>query len=332
MPISKKQLIRFVRLVASLKENRYPNCSSFAAELRAADVNENINIACTPKTVARDIQVLKNDFGAPIKFNASKNGYYLTKRSWNFSCPQFFEDTAVFSAVLGARVAEHIFPEPLKQDMRASVDYLLTNNNPDALDQTLVESLVVIPSNRIKVDANVFMPLFQAWQNHEICHIEYEDSRAQTTSRDFEPHTLVFYDGAWYTKGYCHFRKQMRTLTIARMKTVEPTGKKFVPDQKIIKTANEDEVFDFDMVENVVVHCDAYLTKLLSVRQLHPQQKIALLPNGGSNVSVAKLPRHRLITWVMNQCGRAKVLFPISIQEDIFSFANQLAKEHRSKE
>ena len=116
MPISKKQLIRFVRLVASLKENRYPNCSSFAAELRKADVNENINIACTPKTVARDIQVLKNDFGAPIKFSAAKNGYYLTKRSWNFSCPQFFEDTAVFSAVLGARVAEHIFPEPLKQD------------------------------------------------------------------------------------------------------------------------------------------------------------------------------------------------------------------------
>ncbi len=332
MPTSKKQLIRFVRLVASLKENRYPNCSSFAAALRAADVNENINIACTPKTVARDIQVLKNDFGAPIKFSASKNGYYLTKRSWNFSCPQFFEDTAVFSAVLGARVAEHIFPEPLKQDMRAAVDYLLTNNNPDALDQTLVESLVVIPSNRIKVDPNVFMPLFQAWQNHEVCRIEYEDSRAQTTSRDFEPHTLVFYDGAWYTKGYCHLRKQMRTLTIARMKSVEPTGKKFLPDQKIIKTASEDEVFDYDMVENVVVHCDDYLTKLLSVRQLHPKQKIELLPNGGSNVSVAKLPRHRLITWVMNQCGRARVLLPTSIQDDIYCFANQLAKEHRSKE
>ena len=331
MPISKKQLIRFVRLVASLKENRYPNCSSFAAELRAADVNENINIACTPKTVARDIQVLKNDFGAPIKFSASKNGYYLTKRSWNFSCPQFFEDTAVFSAVLGARVAEHIFPEPLKQDMRAAVDYLLTNNNPDALDQTLVESLVVIPSNRIKVEANVFMPLFLAWQNHETCHIDYEDSRAQTTSRDFEPHTMVFYDGAWYTKGFCHLRKQMRTLTVARMKSVKSTGKKFVPDPKIIKTANEDEIFDYDMVENVVVHCDDYLTKLLSVRQLHPKQKVEHLSNGESNVFVAKLPRHRLITWVMNQCGRAKVLAPSIITFEVHAFASVLIKNHPLK-
>jgi len=328
MPISKKQLIRFVRLVASLKENRYPNCSSFASELRAADVNENINIACTPKTVARDIQVLKNDFGAPIKFSASKNGYYLTKRSWNFSCPQFFEDTAVFAAVLGARVAEHVFPEPLKQDMRAAVDYLLTNNNPDALDQTLVESLVVIPSNRIKVDAKVFVPLFQAWQNHEICHIDYEDSRAQTTARDFEPHTMVFYDGAWYSKGYCHLRKQMRTLTVARMKAVKPTGKRFVPDSKIIKTTNEDEVFDYAMVENVVVHCDDYLTKLLSVRQLHPKQKVELLPNGESNVFVAKIPRHRLITWVLNQCGRATVISPVSIKGEIAEFALRITNNH----
>lgn len=328
MPISKKQLIRFVRLVASLKENRYPNCSSFAAELRAADVNENINIACTPKTVARDIQVLKNDFGAPIKFSASKNGYYLTKRSWNFSCPQFFEDTAVFSAVLGARVAEHIFPEPLKQDMRAAVDYLLTNNNPDALDQTLVESLVVIPSNRIKVDANVFMPLFQAWQNHEICHIDYEDSRAQTTARDFEPHTMVFYDGAWYTKGFCHLRKQMRTLTVARMKSVKPTGKKFAPDPKIIKTANEDEVFDYDMVENVVVHCDDYLTKLLSVRQLHINQKVKHLPNGESEVFVSKLPRHRLITWIMHQCGRATLIHPTDCTELILDFSQTIYQNH----
>ena len=331
MPISKKQLIRFVRLVASLKENRYPNCSSFAAELCEADIDENINVACSPKTIARDIQILKNDFGAPIKFNPVRNGYYLTKHNWNFSCPQFFEDTAVFSAVLGVRVSEHIFPEPMKQDMRAAVDYLLTNNNPDALDQTLVESLIVIPSNRIKVNANVFMPLFLAWQNHEICHVDYEDSRAQTTERDFEPHTMVFYDGAWYTKGFCHFRKQMRTLTVARMKSVKPTGKKFTPDPKIIKTANEDEVFDYDMVENVVVHCDDYLTKLLSVRQLHPKQKVELLPNGESNVFVAKLPRHRLITWVMNQCGRATVITPHACADALFEFGEKISYNHANK-
>ena len=328
MPISKKQLIRLVRLVASLKENRFPNCSSFAAELRKADISENINVACTPKTIARDIQILKDDFGAPIKFNASRNGYYLTRRNWNFSCPQLFEETAVLSAVLGARVAEHIFPEPLRHDVRSAVDYLLTNNNPDALNRIQVNSLVVIPSNRIKVDADVFLPLFRAWENHEICHIDYLDSRGKTTSRDFEPHAMVFYDGAWYTKGYCYVRKQMRTLTVARMKSVTSTGRKFVPDQKIIRTVTEDDVFDYEAVENVIVHCDAYLTKLLLVRPLHPTQKIKLLPNGESDVSVARLPRQRLITWTLHQCGRATVVKPADARKDILAFAKTITDKH----
>ena len=60
MPISKKQLIRFVRLVASLKEKRYPNCSSFAAELREVDISETINIAYTTKDEGTVFDMVEN--------------------------------------------------------------------------------------------------------------------------------------------------------------------------------------------------------------------------------------------------------------------------------
>ena len=84
MPLSKKQLMRLVRLVSLLKENRYPNCSRFSEEMRKVDLDENLNVACTPKTIFRDIQTLKNDFNARAFF------YFLEK----FSSPQtgeFFE-------------------------------------------------------------------------------------------------------------------------------------------------------------------------------------------------------------------------------------------------
>ena len=67
MPVSKKQLVRLIRLVAQLKENRYPNCTKFSEEMRQADLDENMNLACTPKTIFRDIQPLKN--GAVCKKN-----------------------------------------------------------------------------------------------------------------------------------------------------------------------------------------------------------------------------------------------------------------------
>ena len=92
--------------------------------------------------------MLKRDFNAPIDFDPSRNGYYLTHHEWTFSCPQIFDDSCMLSAVLGARVAEHIFPQPMKKQIRDAVNYLLANNNPDFLDTAQVDSLVVIPSNR----------------------------------------------------------------------------------------------------------------------------------------------------------------------------------------
>ncbi len=84
MPIAKKQMLRILRLVELLKSDRYPNCSSFARMMHQADIDENLNISYTAKTIFRDIQTLKYDFNAPIKFDPVRNGYYLTDLSWNF--------------------------------------------------------------------------------------------------------------------------------------------------------------------------------------------------------------------------------------------------------
>ena len=84
MPIAKKQLLRLFYLVSELKAKHYPNCSTVAAEMRRADLEDNQNLCCSTKTIFRDIQVLKNDFGAPIIFDKRNNGYFLQDDSWEF--------------------------------------------------------------------------------------------------------------------------------------------------------------------------------------------------------------------------------------------------------
>lgn len=332
MPVGKKQLLRLIRLVAQLKENRYPNCSSFASDMRKADLDENLNVACTAKTVFRDIQTLKNDFDAPIAFDKTRNGYYLTKRDWNFSCPQNYEESEMLAAVLGARIAEHIFPEVMQKQIRNAVDGLLSRNNPDFLDKTQIDSLVILPDNRTKIDSDIFMNIFYAWQNHNVCHIGYLDSRGKVSERDFEPHAMIFLDGVWYTKGFCHVRKEMRTLVLARMTDVVISEKTFKVNPAIVKTTQEDNIFDQEMVENAVIHCDEYLTKLLSVRMLHPDQKVKVFPDDSSEISIKKISRLKLITWIMHQCGRATVIAPEKLKEDIVNFAQLLLYQHKNIE
>ena len=327
MPISKKQLQRLIRLVAQLKENRYPNCSTFALAMRKADLDENLNVSCTPKTIFRDIQTLKSDFDAPIKFDKVRNGYYLAHHGWNFSCPQIYDDTEMLAAVIGARIAEHIFPNPMQEQIRNAVDHLLTYNNPDFLDKAQIDSLVIIPSNRTKIDADVFMGMFYAWQNHKVCYVEYKDSKGNSSERDFEPHALVFFDGVWYSKGFCRTRNEMRTLVLPRIQNIIVTPEEFEPDPAIIKTANEEGIFDPEMVEDVVVQCDEYLANIIQTRPLHPDQEI--IPNStGCEVRVKKMSKYKLITWVMHQCGRASINFPSEIATEIQEFASKIVENH----
>lgn len=328
MPISKKQLERLIRLTSLLKENRYPNCSTFASEMRKADLDENLNLACTAKTIYRDIQILKNDFNAPIKFDFKRNGYYLTHHNWSFSCPKIFDDTEMLSAVLGARVAEYIFPDPLKSNIRKCVDYLLIRNNPNFLDKTQMNSLVVIPGNRTAVNADIFLPLYCAWQNHEVCRILYRDSKGRLSERDFEPHVLVFFDGVWYTKGFCRTRNGTRTLAVPRMESVVSTQETSHPAPQIIDSVNEEGLFDPELVSNVAVACDAYLANIIQTRPLHADQEICHCSQDGCILKVGKMSKYRLITWIMHQCGRATVITPHSVRDEIAFFAERLSSNH----
>lgn len=331
MPVSKKQLGRLLRLSAQLKENRYPNCARFAAELRKADLYENLNLACTEKTIHRDIQVLKRDFAAPIRFDKKRNGYYLAHHGWTFACPQLFEDSEMLAAILGARVAEHIFPDVLKTQIREAVDYLLSYNNPDFLDKTQVDSLVVIPSNRIKINPEIFMPLFYAWQNHQVCHIVYADSRNNTAERDFEPHSLVFFEGFWYTKGYCRKRQDIRTLAVARIKSIHRFNETFEVRSEIVNTVTEDSIFDAELATDVVIHCDEYLTNFIDTRPLHPDQRLTFNKDRTSDIHIKSIPKYRLITWIMHQCGRAEIICPHEYRNELVSFGKQIMLKHQAK-
>jgi hypothetical protein len=112
------------------------------------------------------------------------------------------------------------------------------------------------------------------------------------------------------------------------MEAVAPTGKKFEPDPKIIKTANEDDIFDPEIVSDVSVICDAYLSNIIQTRPLHPDQEIIPLPDGGCRVHVGSMSKYRLVTWIMRQCGRATAISPVEFAVEISDLAEKILRAH----
>ena len=76
MPANKNQIRRIQTLLKMMRQNRYPNYTSFIREMKNQDIAGIYNISA--KTFQRDVADLRDEYGAPIHYDASRKGFYLS--------------------------------------------------------------------------------------------------------------------------------------------------------------------------------------------------------------------------------------------------------------
>ena len=76
MPANKNQIRRIQTILKMMRQNRYPNYTSFVKEMRSLDVAGTYKLS--GKTFQRDIADLRDEYGAPIHYDASRKGFYLS--------------------------------------------------------------------------------------------------------------------------------------------------------------------------------------------------------------------------------------------------------------
>ncbi len=327
MPIQKAQLHRLTRITALLKENRYPNSESLVGEFRRIALEEELGIDCSRKTILRDMKVLEEEFHCPLAFDRGRNGYYLRHHGWDFIAPALLDENEMLAAVIGARISETIFPPPLKNKIRNAVDYLLQNNNPDFLDTANMDSLTILSGLYVNMNHDVFMTLFEAWQTHCMVKIAYADYQGETTDRIFEPHTLVFYNNSWYSKGFCHLKHEIRTFAIHRIKAAERLKSDFDPDEKIIRSVTVDDFLGFEKIGNVRLKITDHLRDALSSHPLHSRQII----HDDNTVEIPAVSKEILFPFLLSHQGQATVLEPEYLRSELKRLLLSMAEAYDSK-
>ena len=321
---SKAQLHRLIRLVGELKENRYPNCSSFAAKLRESDIDENLNLSCSSKTIQRDIKLLKEEHGAPIEYDSEMKGFYLQHHGWNFNAP-LLNDDFLLSSILGAKTAQDIIPDPLKSQIRKAVDSELTVNNPDFLDTALIETFIVASGVKVKIDSNIFKVLFSAWQYRRSVNIKYLSHTEDETQRLIDPYFLTYYNSAWYVKGFCHLKNDVRVFAIHRINKAEITDYTFETDEKIISEGQKKgSPFKFDEISNIEVWCSKEIAGYVIEQRQESDQKVTENDDGSVIVRIPSAPKLDIIKWVLSEGGEAKVLKPEWLWNEIIKKAQKI--------
>lgn len=324
MPLQKSRMHRLMRIAALLKENRYPNSETLVKEFRRIAVEEELEIDCGKKTILRDMKLLETEFKCPLGFDRARNGYYLKHHGWEFIAPALLDENEMLAAVIGARISEEIFPAPLKNKIRKAVDYLLKNNNPDFLDSANMDGLKILSGLYANIDPEIFQTVFQGWQSNHCVRIAYADWQDELTERIIEPHTFVFYNNSWYTKAFCHLKKQPRTFALRRIKKAELLKGDFEPDKAIISSVNPDTFLNFEKIENVKLHAKNYSLDRLRSAPLHSKQFI----HDDGTVEIPAVSKETLFPFILSQEGNVKLLEPASLQAEFKSNLQKMLEQY----
>lgn len=318
-----KQWLRIVKFLAELKRNNYPNATSFAKLLQRHKAD--IDLSCSSKTVQRDIQALKEVYGAPIRYDSINYGYHLTDSDWELDGIRL-DENILNNLLLGADFTTAIFPKPLKDDITNAVEkgYAICN---DFFDGAMMDSLLCLSSIKVELNPTIFKHIFNAWRYHQAVEFIYNKPNCEPQLRRFEPHIVAFHQGVWYTKGYEYQTKQIKSYAIHRIKSFGKNIDTFESDKKLIQETKEHGLFEYYKVENAKLHCDKSIAFYLHEQQKKRKYQIEKQSDGSLIVTMPAMIEHELIRFILGEAGLVTVLEPTELRQKI----SQLAKEIHEK-
>ncbi len=303
---------RLRRICAEIQRGRFPNKNdlSHVAERH-------------PRTVQRDLDALKNRFGAPLEFDRAKNGFYFSDSSWRLppialtqgELISFFAAERILKR-LGASAAE----ASLARDAVRSLASLLPSEVVIDLD-SLEEAISFAPEPVLDTSPDTLRKLASAAASRQTLFIRYySQHRAEHTEREVDVLLLHNHLGEWYAVCYDHLSREVRDFHAGRITRLANTRRQFtLPTDWDSKKYLESGfgMFRGGKEIEVEVEFDAYQARYARERKFHPTQRNKPLREGGLRISfkATEAALGQVARWLLQYGEHARALRPPALRD-----------------
>jgi predicted DNA-binding transcriptional regulator YafY len=301
-----------------LRAERLPNAVRLA---RSLEVN--------PRTIGRDIEYMRDQLGAPIEFDAVRNGYFY--RDPTYRLPYFqLSQGELLALYLAERMMHPLRGTPFEADLRRAItklDTMLPDGVSIRLD-ALADFLSVLPASQPHYDPDSFCALTRAVAcSRRLEMVYWTAARNATSQREFDPYDLALIEDGWYAVGYCHLRLDVRMFAIQRVKLVRETGEVFTrpPDFRLdeyLKGSFRAVRGDGD--HDIVLRFAPDLAPRIAERTWHPSQTLDECADGSLIVRFHVNDLREVKRWVLSWGAGCQVLEPEELRESIMTELNRM--------
>ncbi|MDP8236836.1 MAG: WYL domain-containing protein, partial [Candidatus Erginobacter occultus] len=215
---SRPQYYRIRRIVQMVREGEAsgnpPNCTDFVKEL-----------GVSRRTVARDLDFLRDEERAPLEYDASRHGFGLTDETYALPAVTISRREA-FSFALARKLLAHYEATPLHLDMRSVLDKIAEALEGEVTIEPdwLSEHVGVLPEDRVRIDPDLWARLAGFIERREAIRTGYRTFTGRRSEYELHPYHLLAYHGNWYLFARNLARDRVQTFALSRFERIETAG------------------------------------------------------------------------------------------------------------
>lgn len=302
---------RMVQMVREGTETGYlPNSSDFMKEFEVSR-----------RTVARDLDFLRDEERAPLAYDDARHGFRLTDETYTLP-PARISRKEAFSFALARKLLAHYEGTPLHLDMRSVLDKIAESLEGDITIEPgwLSEHVGVLPEDRVQIDPEVWAQLAGCVERREAIRATYQTFDGRVSEYELQPYHLLAYHGNWYVLVRQVAKDRIGTFALSRFRRIEGTGQTFTRPEGFNPETYARAAFGIVGGEETIkvrLLLEPKLAVYITERQWHPSQEFRTRADGRVEMRLDTTGRKELVRWVLSWMPDVKVLAPKSLRDRI---------------
>ncbi|MBI9037321.1 MAG: WYL domain-containing protein [Bacteroidales bacterium] len=247
------------------------------------------------RTIQRDIEQIRFEFGVEIKYNRDKNGYFIDYEN-SINIESFFRFLEIVNTA-----------ELLTESL---------NESKDALKHISFDT-----GGGLKGIENL-KPLLKAIRdNRKISFTHFNFHTNKTRKYSLKPYLLKEYQNRWYVVGLIGNLKEFRTFGIDRIEDLDVKTETFKIDNKLNPIEMFEKtiglVYSQNIPQTIVLSFTPTQGKYVKTLPLHSSQRILIDDEQECRISLEVVPNYELTQLILKHGDTLKVIEPEWLKDEI---------------
>lgn len=292
---------RFFLIIEKVGRKTSPSFSEIQGYL------EDHDFPISHRTLQRDIEQIRNQFGIELVYDSYKNGYHIDEESsW---------DIDTFTNILQTAISTDSLLENLR-DSKAVMDYIDYGNDVELKGMQYFDSI---------------LKAIKTTQIIEFDHINYSANTSKPYS--LEPYLLKEYKKRWYVIGRVHQTDNIRTFGIDRLENFKTLKDIFKRDEALNPKPYFKDVigltYSTGEMDTIELKASTTQAKYLESQPLHHSQTIIDSTENHITFQYKLIPNYEFKEVIFMMSSNIEVSKPQWLRDEISASIQKTLKKYK---